>query len=757
MKKMYFTRAAAAVLSAIALLSATPMVRGAEKYNDSFRDVSKNDWFYESVAEAYSLGIINGISATEYAPNDTLDLASCIKLACCIHQLKNDGAITLKNGIGNWYDPYITYAMKHNIITEAYADYNAPASRAQIAVIFSRVLSADEARINAEAVEKMPFPDVADRGLWYYSSVYKMYAWGIMTGDDKGLFNPEGKIKRSEIAAVAVRMLNRDRRVTVSLSDDANPPAEENPPAGTDEPAGTNAPLHLHAGGTDAVPFTGLTGFSLVYHEGEVTGYSTDCINDVVLTTDALTFRLKKSVGFTAMGIVRGWLNNAASTVDGLPTARTEETVKEALKSRFALYVNGRKAEIDTLEITTDDGDFVYTFHLAKACSTDKVTDAVLVCGELPDIYSEEAKATVEAAQEAAVNPFDGEDTPATEPVLPSDDPEYRDALEAIANEGAEILFEHETARLKVFYTLRKGYYSLRFVYRDGSVQEIASGKLNDIRVNDAGTVLYYTLLTPDGDPMEFGISIGNPPKETEEPEETETPEETESPKDSTDLKGVLSGLNITLSAKDKTLIALMEGEGSVLFRGVYSNRETAFSIMTIAPSTYFSEYPKYLNREHNRIFALKDGIYYVVIYADNVDERTREAAERVIDSVVAENAFDVVYTLTDQAPQKEGGTYLYLKNTYASTIVGDPFLLVEDATAAGGYRIDNSQQESTSYQITANTVVWVLAMDYAPRLRTTYGQFYKNWPLGSKWNVWRTVIDPSTNTVTALIQETLP
>ena len=47
----------------------------------SFTDVSTSDWFYNDVKSAVALGLINGKSATSYAPNDNLTYAEAIKLA----------------------------------------------------------------------------------------------------------------------------------------------------------------------------------------------------------------------------------------------------------------------------------------------------------------------------------------------------------------------------------------------------------------------------------------------------------------------------------------------------------------------------------------------------------------------------------------------------------------------------------------------------------------------------------------------------
>lgn len=43
-----------------------------EKSNDSFADVTSSDWFYRYIGTASAYGIVNGVSATEFAPNGTI-------------------------------------------------------------------------------------------------------------------------------------------------------------------------------------------------------------------------------------------------------------------------------------------------------------------------------------------------------------------------------------------------------------------------------------------------------------------------------------------------------------------------------------------------------------------------------------------------------------------------------------------------------------------------------------------------------------
>ena len=53
----------------------------------------------------------------------------------------------------------------------------------------------------------------------YASEIYTFYRAGILTGSDaQGTFNPDSSIKRSEVAAILIRMYDANARQAVTLS-----------------------------------------------------------------------------------------------------------------------------------------------------------------------------------------------------------------------------------------------------------------------------------------------------------------------------------------------------------------------------------------------------------------------------------------------------------------------------------------------------------------------------------------------------------
>ena len=180
-----------------------------------FTDVSDKDWYYNDVKTAFSTGLLNGRSATDFAPGANLTYAEAIKLAACMHQLYTEGKVTLTNGNGKWYDSYVQYAKDKGIISKDY-DWGAEATRAGYVEIFAKALPA-EAFQGKNSVADGAIPDVP-MSHPQAAAIYKLYRAGILTGADaKGTFHPADPIRRSEVAAILTRMMYAEARKAVNL------------------------------------------------------------------------------------------------------------------------------------------------------------------------------------------------------------------------------------------------------------------------------------------------------------------------------------------------------------------------------------------------------------------------------------------------------------------------------------------------------------------------------------------------------------
>lgn len=184
-----------------------------------FNDVSKADWYYNSVRSAWYNGLIDGVTVNEFRPDSTLTVAQAIKLAAALCQMEHEGKVRLTNGETKWYDTYVSYAIANGIIEQSYASYtdaqmNAPITRGEFVHIFH---GAKDGYTAISTMTDGAIPDVKT-GDKFAAEIYELYRAGILTGSDtKGTFHAASTIKRSEAATILLRMYDSSVRIPITL------------------------------------------------------------------------------------------------------------------------------------------------------------------------------------------------------------------------------------------------------------------------------------------------------------------------------------------------------------------------------------------------------------------------------------------------------------------------------------------------------------------------------------------------------------
>ena len=181
-----------------------------------FYDVDSNDWFYEPVKSAWQNDLIDGVTARYFKPERSLTVAQAVKLAAALHQKQSVGFVTLQNGGTHWYDNYVNYAVANSLIEAAYQsksaeDMNKAVTRAEFVHILSKLLNAG----TINTVNNIPDVKSGDA---YADEIFAFYRAGILTGSDRlGTFHPESSLKRSEAAAILVRLYDATQRQYITL------------------------------------------------------------------------------------------------------------------------------------------------------------------------------------------------------------------------------------------------------------------------------------------------------------------------------------------------------------------------------------------------------------------------------------------------------------------------------------------------------------------------------------------------------------
>jgi len=176
----------------------------------TFKDVNEKDWYAESVAACYELGLMEGKGDGKFDPLGNISLAEAITLAARVNKIYNGKGATIENTGPNWYDGAVSYAVAQGIISGGeFEEYARPATRAELAYIFARALPDSEYPAINNISE---LPDVDDETK-YSQEIFKLYNAGIVTGSDQHLtFKPNDNISRAEVSAIITRVVQPANR-----------------------------------------------------------------------------------------------------------------------------------------------------------------------------------------------------------------------------------------------------------------------------------------------------------------------------------------------------------------------------------------------------------------------------------------------------------------------------------------------------------------------------------------------------------------
>ena len=102
-----------------------------------FTDVPASHWASGYVNQASNLGIVKGVSATEFAPDREVTIAEFVTMA-----VRALGAGQLVDSEGTWPTNYVNFANENDLLKDVTAIYTATASRMNAATIVANTLEA---------------------------------------------------------------------------------------------------------------------------------------------------------------------------------------------------------------------------------------------------------------------------------------------------------------------------------------------------------------------------------------------------------------------------------------------------------------------------------------------------------------------------------------------------------------------------------------------------------------------------------------
>lgn len=214
-------------------------------YSIPFIDVKETEWYYKEIKAAVLTGLVNGVSETEFRPDDYIirgDMALIISRT--LNKLEDSfnsfistlnqkkilaNPITLKSESKtfadvdpeSYYASGIRFVCSNGIMEgkeENKFDPEACITRAEMSAILVRTINfaADllnnavpSKKFKIDAINaKMSFSDMTTNE-WYTEYVNDVVALELMKGYDDGTFRPDGNISRAEAATVFNRFFSK--------------------------------------------------------------------------------------------------------------------------------------------------------------------------------------------------------------------------------------------------------------------------------------------------------------------------------------------------------------------------------------------------------------------------------------------------------------------------------------------------------------------------------------------------------------------
>lgn len=180
-----------------------------------YTDVKATDWFFDSVKYVVDNKLMNGISETEFAPDNTLTRAMLVTVL-----YRNAGSPATNRSIpfadvdmGAYYANAVSWAKQNGIVNGITENEFAPDSnitREQIATIMYRY--AQYKGMDAVSLEEnLHFTDTSEISEYAVSAMNWAVGKGLMKGKSTTTINPKDIATRAEIAAILQRFIETNK------------------------------------------------------------------------------------------------------------------------------------------------------------------------------------------------------------------------------------------------------------------------------------------------------------------------------------------------------------------------------------------------------------------------------------------------------------------------------------------------------------------------------------------------------------------
>ena len=189
-------------LALVLLLGVIPSADAAD-----FTDVPENSWYRDAVQYAVNMGLMKGISDSQFAPETSMSRAMLVTVLWRYAGSPKEGANNfddVTNGL--WYTDAIAWAAENGVVTgvgNGKFDPDGSVTREQLAVVLYRYSNAEG--IDTSSRKSLDsFPDAAKVSDWAAEPMKWAVSAGLITGSNEQLM-PQNSATRAQTAAMLHR------------------------------------------------------------------------------------------------------------------------------------------------------------------------------------------------------------------------------------------------------------------------------------------------------------------------------------------------------------------------------------------------------------------------------------------------------------------------------------------------------------------------------------------------------------------------
>ncbi len=183
------------------------------EWKNPFSDVKENDWFYSDVQYVNEKGLMNGLTETAFAPNDNLTRAMLVTVLYRIEgEPATNKSIPFADVDANaYYSNALVWAHQNGIIngvSKTEFKPNDNITREQIATIIYRYAQYKGYDMSAgENTNILSYDDFAQISEYAIASMQYAAGSGLMKGKTNTTLNPKDNATRAEIASILHRFI----------------------------------------------------------------------------------------------------------------------------------------------------------------------------------------------------------------------------------------------------------------------------------------------------------------------------------------------------------------------------------------------------------------------------------------------------------------------------------------------------------------------------------------------------------------------